>query len=113
LPKCFQSLFAASLQRFLEIKRALGRSYALEAATLSHWDDFLHGQYPQARKVRAAMFHDWVKEAEVSEPHSGSKLAAHREEFSSILRPRSHGHFHPGCPDFSKTHTTTTASIGL
>jgi integrase/recombinase XerD len=62
LPKCFQSLFAASLQRFLEVKRTLGRSYALEAATLSHWDAFLHDHYPQAKKVRAAMFYDWVRE---------------------------------------------------
>jgi integrase len=62
LPKCFQSLFAASLQRFLDVKRTLGRSYALEAATLIHWDHFLRGQYPQAKKVRAAMFYDWVKD---------------------------------------------------
>jgi integrase/recombinase XerD len=62
LPKCFRSLFAASLQRFLDVKRTLGRSYALEAVTLSHWDDFLYSRYPQAKKVRAAMFYDWVKE---------------------------------------------------
>jgi site-specific recombinase XerD len=62
LPKCFQSLFAASLQQFLDLKRTLGRSYALEAATLSHWDRFLHRQYPKAKDVRAAMFYDWVKE---------------------------------------------------
>jgi integrase/recombinase XerD len=68
LPKCFQSLFAASLQRFLDVKRTLGRSYALEAATLSHWDDFLYSQYPQAKKVRAAMFYDWVKELRYLSP---------------------------------------------
>jgi site-specific recombinase XerD len=61
LPKCFQSLFAVSLQRFLDVKKTLGRSYALEAATLSHWDNFLYSQYPQAKKVRAAMFYNWVK----------------------------------------------------
>jgi site-specific recombinase XerD len=68
LPKCFRSLFAASLQRFLDVKRTLGRSYALEAVTLSHWDDFLYSQYPQAKKVRAAMFYDWVKELRYLSP---------------------------------------------
>jgi integrase/recombinase XerD len=62
LPKSFQSLFAASLQRFLDIKRTLGRQYAAEAATLSHWDSFLKRQYPQARKVRAEMFFGWTEE---------------------------------------------------
>jgi hypothetical protein len=51
LPKRFRSLFAASLQRFLDVKRTLGRGYAGEAATLSHWDAFLRRRYPQARKV--------------------------------------------------------------
>ena len=62
LPKSFQSLFASSLQRFLDIKRTLGRQYAGEAATLSHWDSFLKRQYPQARKVRAEMFFGWIEE---------------------------------------------------
>ncbi len=62
LPKSFQSLFAVSLQRFLDIKRTLGRQYAGEAATLSHWDSFLKRQYPQARKVRAEMFFGWIEE---------------------------------------------------
>ena len=62
LPKSFQSLLAASLQRFLDIKRTLGRQYAGEAATLSHWDSFLKRQYPQARKVRAEMFYGWIEE---------------------------------------------------
>jgi integrase/recombinase XerD len=62
LPKSFQSLLAASLQRFLDIKRTLGRQYAGEAATLSHWDSFLKRQYPQARKVRAEMFFGWIEE---------------------------------------------------
>jgi integrase len=62
LLKSFQSLFAASLQRFLDIKRTLGRQYAAEAATLSHWDAFLKRQYPQARKVRAEMFFGWIEE---------------------------------------------------
>ena len=62
LPKCFQSLFAASLQRFLDVKRTLGRRYSVEAATLSHWDCFLKRRYPQARKVRAEMFYGWIEE---------------------------------------------------
>jgi integrase/recombinase XerD len=62
LPERFQSLFAASLQRFLNAKRSLGRQYAVEAAVLSHWDDFLLRQYPAAKKVRPVMFHDWTKE---------------------------------------------------
>jgi len=62
LPKCFQSLFAASLQRFLDLKRALGRRYAVEAAVLSHWDSFLKRRYPQARKVRTEMFYGWIEE---------------------------------------------------
>jgi len=61
LPKSFQSLFAASLQRFLDIKRTLGRQYAGEAATLSHWDSFLKRRYPQARRVRAEMFFGWIE----------------------------------------------------
>ncbi len=62
LPKCFQSLLRGSLQRFLDLKRSLGRRYAGEAATLSQWDAFLQRRYPQARKVRAEMFYDWTEE---------------------------------------------------
>jgi integrase/recombinase XerD len=61
LPKRFQSLFAASLQRFLDVKRALGRAYTREAEALSHWDAFVHRRYPQARKVRAEMFYGWTQ----------------------------------------------------
>ena len=62
LPRRFHSSLAASLQRFVDLKRTLGRRYAGEAAILSHWDDFLRRRYPEARKVRAAMFYDWAKE---------------------------------------------------
>jgi integrase/recombinase XerD len=61
LPQRFHSSLAASLQRFVDLKRTLGRRYAGEAAILSHWDDFLHRRYPEARKVRAAMFYGWAK----------------------------------------------------
>ena len=61
LPARFQSRFAPSLQRFVDLKRALGRIYAGEAKALSHWDDFVHRRYPQAGIVRAEMFTDWTK----------------------------------------------------
>jgi integrase/recombinase XerD len=51
LPKHFHSSLASSLQRFLDLKRTLGRRYRGEGAILSHWDDFLHCHYPKARKV--------------------------------------------------------------
>ena len=60
-PAHFHSRFAPSIQRFLDIKRALGRNYAFETKVLRHWDDFLHCQYPQAVKVHAQMFIDWTK----------------------------------------------------
>jgi site-specific recombinase XerD len=113
LPKCFQSFFAASLQQFLDVKRTLGRSYALEAATLSHWDHFLHGQYPKARKVRAAMFYGWVKELRHLSP---TVLRSWQRIVRNFLLfyARDHvGHFHPGRPYFSKTHAAKTASIGI
>ena len=61
LPAQFHSSFAASLQRFVELKRALGRIYLGEAVILRHWDDFIHRQYPRATKVRAEMFTEWTK----------------------------------------------------
>jgi site-specific recombinase XerD len=62
LPKRWRSRLAASLQRFIDLKRTLGRLYAREAAILNHWDDFLNRRYPTAKKVRAVMFYDWAKE---------------------------------------------------
>jgi integrase/recombinase XerD len=62
LPKRFQSTLAASLQRFLDLKRTLGRRYRDEATILSHWDDFLFRHYPKARKVRAEMFSRWTQD---------------------------------------------------
>lgn len=61
LPAKFQSRFAASLQRFVDLKRALGRIYRAERTALGHWDDFVHRQYPQARKVHAELFTEWTK----------------------------------------------------
>ena len=62
LPKHFHSSLANSLQRFLDLKRTLGRRYRGERAILSHWDNFLHCHYPEARKVSAEMFSGWTQE---------------------------------------------------
>ena len=58
----FQSRLAASLQRFVDLKRALGRRYRAEISILHRWDDFLHRRYPKARKVQAPMVHGWTQE---------------------------------------------------
>lgn len=76
LPAHFQSRLAPSLQQFVDLKRALGRTYKGEAAILAHWDDFLHRRYPRAVKVRAPMFTDWTKTL-VSLTSTGSR-AFHR-----------------------------------
>ena len=47
LPARFHSRFAPSLQRFVDLKRALGRIFKGETAVLRHWDDFIHRQYPE------------------------------------------------------------------
>jgi hypothetical protein len=111
--KSFQSQFAASLQRFLDIKRALGRQYAVEAATLSHWDAFLMRQYPQARKVRAEMFFGWIEEL----VHLSSVVRRNHQrvvrKLSFVSRPRSWGHVYSGHPDFSEIHTSRTTPISL
>jgi site-specific recombinase XerD len=56
LPKHFHSWLAPSLQRYLDLKRALGRSCQTEALVLAHWDNFLHREYAQSHGVRAEMF---------------------------------------------------------
>lgn len=61
LPKHFHSRLTPSLQRYVEIKRALGRRWKTEGAVLSHWDDFVHREYPQPGKVRAEMFTGWTR----------------------------------------------------
>lgn len=60
LPARFQSRLASSLQRFVDLKQALGRIYSCETAVLRHWDDFLHRQYPRTAGVRAEMFTTWT-----------------------------------------------------
>ncbi len=79
LPAGFNSHFAVSLQRFLDLKRALGRIYLHEDTILRHWDDFIHRQYPRATKVRAEMFTEWTKTL-VSMTSTGSRC------FQRVLR---------------------------
>jgi len=61
IPDHFHSRFASSLQRYVDIKRTLGRNFAGDTHVLSYWDDFVHRMYPRAGKVRAEMFFDWTK----------------------------------------------------
>ena len=56
----FVSGLAGALQRFLKLKRALGRRYAIEAATLRDWDRFLQRRHPGVRRIGPAMFHAWA-----------------------------------------------------
>jgi integrase/recombinase XerD len=58
----FQSWLAASLQRFVDLKQALGRRYQGEISILRLWDDFLHRRYSGARRVQPQMFYDWTQE---------------------------------------------------
>ncbi len=62
LSQRFRSKLAASLQRFVRFKHTLGCSYRCEGAMLRRWDDFLHRRYPKARKVKRAMFFEWICE---------------------------------------------------
>jgi site-specific recombinase XerD len=62
LPSRFQSGFAPALNRFVELKRALGCRYTNEVATLRHWDYFIQRHYPKARQVNAEMFTAWTNE---------------------------------------------------
>jgi integrase/recombinase XerD len=61
LPAQFHSPLARSLQRYVEVHRALGRRWTTEVAVLGQWDDFIHREHPQARRVRAEMFTGWTR----------------------------------------------------
>ena len=61
LPTAFRSGLASSLQRHVDLQRALGRRYLSEAVVLRHWDDFLQREYPGARRVRSEMFTAWTR----------------------------------------------------
>ncbi len=62
LPARFQSWLAPSLQRYVELKRALGRIFLREASVLGQWDDFIQREHPRAKVVRSTMLTQWVKE---------------------------------------------------
>jgi len=79
LPARFHSRFAPSLQRFVDLKRTLGRIYAVETTVLRHWDDFIYRRYRRAVKVRAVMFAEWTKTL-VSMTSTGTRF------FHRILR---------------------------
>jgi integrase/recombinase XerD len=57
----FRSGLAASLCCYLETRRALGRAYRVEEATLRRWDDFLQRHYGKTATVKAHMFQRWVQ----------------------------------------------------
>jgi site-specific recombinase XerD len=61
LPAQFHGPFAASLQRFVEFKRGLGRRFSEGIGVLSHWDTFLARHYPQTRKVTPELFNGWAR----------------------------------------------------
>jgi integrase/recombinase XerD len=56
----FASVLAASLRRYVRMRRALGRGGNRERAVLRHWDDFLLRRYPTARRVTPTMFRRWA-----------------------------------------------------
>jgi integrase len=55
----FRSWLAESLRRYLRLRRALGRDYCGEEATLRRWDAFLRRRYGRARAVTPPMFQLW------------------------------------------------------
>jgi integrase/recombinase XerD len=57
----FHSGLAASLRRYLAIKRALGRAFRNEEDTLRQWDDFLWRHFGKAREIKPQMFQRWAQ----------------------------------------------------
>src|SRR5688572_11640278 len=55
------SRFASALQRYVDLKRVLGRRCRAEATVLGLWDDFVHREYPRATRVCAEMFTGWAE----------------------------------------------------
>jgi site-specific recombinase XerD len=66
--KEFHSGLAISLRRYLDTRRALGRTYAVEEAILRRWDDFLRRRYGKTSDVKSHMFQQWVKAMPVLNP---------------------------------------------
>ena len=57
----FRSGLAESLRGYLRMRRALGRDYRGEEATLRRWDAFLRRRYGSACEVTPPMFQLWVQ----------------------------------------------------
>lgn len=57
----FRSGLAESLRRYLRTRRALGRDYHGEEATLRRWDAFLQCHYGKAEEVTRQMFRRWLR----------------------------------------------------
>jgi site-specific recombinase XerD len=57
----FRSGLAESMRRYLRTRRALGRDYRSEEATLLCWDAFLVARYRTIRTVKPPMFQLWVQ----------------------------------------------------
>ena len=72
LPDHFHSRFASSLQRYGNLKRALGRKWEMEDTVLAHWDDFVYRNYPKTKSVRSKMFTAWS--AKLAHKKSNEKL---------------------------------------
>jgi site-specific recombinase XerD len=62
LPEHFQSWLAPSLQRYVDLKRALGRIFLNEVSVLGQWDEFVQREHPRAGRVHPRMFTQWTKE---------------------------------------------------
>lgn len=60
-PTHFRSGLAAPIQRYLSVKRALGRKYDLEKRTLLDLDDFLCEVRSGARKISRDLFGLWTR----------------------------------------------------
>ena len=91
LPGRFRSKLAASLQRFVSLKRTLGRGYRCEAAMLGRWDDFLYHRHPKVREVKSEMFAAWTQELN----HLTSNV---RRRYQRVVRDflLHHAREHPG-----------------
>jgi integrase len=57
----FRSGLAESLRRYVRTRRALGRDYRGEEATLQRWDAFLLEHYGKAGEVTRQMFQRWIQ----------------------------------------------------
>jgi integrase len=55
-----RSVLAPSIREYLKVRRAMGRRYRNEEATLKHWDNFIFCHHRGARRVLPQMFHRWA-----------------------------------------------------